>query len=108
MGAVSTREDFEELRTFGMWGHRPARQASLRWKGEERGGNRRQAIDSKAIVEKAADAGCRPGPDEGYKRIFGFVRRSERRLHCLRGVKPQGPASFGRCRRAEPARGQRS
>jgi hypothetical protein len=27
---VSTREDFEELRTFGMWGHRPARQASLR------------------------------------------------------------------------------
>jgi hypothetical protein len=27
---VPTREDFEELRTFGMWGHRPARQASLR------------------------------------------------------------------------------
>ena len=32
------------------------------------------------------------------------TRRSERRQHCLRGLKPQGPGWFGTSRRAEPVK----
>ena len=37
----------------------------------ETGGGAADANDSDAIVEKAPDAGCRPGLDERYKRILG-------------------------------------
>ena len=41
------------------------------------------------IVEKVRRRGC-----SAEVRV---QRRSERRVHCLRGVKPQGPAVIGSC-----------
>jgi len=44
---------------------------------------------------------------EEVGRDLHSARRSERRLHCLRGMKPQGPEFLGRLWRAEPARGHK-
>jgi hypothetical protein len=94
MPSVSTREDFEVQRTFGMWGHRLARQASLSMEGEEKVTAHTEAVLTEAIVEEVRGRGMSIGPRHGVHRFPGSLDEGERRMHCLRGMKPQGPESF--------------
>ena len=51
-----------------------------------------KANDFEAIVEEVRGRGMSTGPSQRVHRFPGSLDEGERRMHCLRGMKPQGPA----------------
>jgi hypothetical protein len=72
-----------------------ARPAEARRAKAEEGGRDSNEANSSAIVEEVRRRRDVDGPSARGYRQSGLSDEGERRQHCLRGMKPQGPGVFG-------------
>jgi len=85
-------------RTMLSLSHERISKSSETLKGESVGWRGRRRFDeaekSKSSLRKSADVVVRPGPRRGYTAFQVRISdEGERCLHCLRGLKPQGPGA---------------